>query len=542
MRRHTRKVQTNSIPRGNAKDSRGIVLDSFSFNGYVEPGDIVLTDAQARQMWRTNVWVKSVVRRIVADCTKIHPIIRPRDNKKASRSQKKRIKVVSDFFMNPNDNNESFTDIREKCLTDSLTIGRQAQELVYDNDMMSEMYALNASLVKIRSDVHGNIPKRRAYKMTSRRAANFGSTGADSRSVPQHVYFDRDEIIFLVKDPVSWSLYGHKPLDTLAHTISADILRGQYNANYFVNSGEAAGILSLEGMGKGELRRFKNYYKAQHQGVRNAHRTMAVNVPIKYVQTAISNKDMQFQEYGSELRSHIFAAYCMQPLIMGIVDGSTGKLNSEQQVQSYKDGALLPLLAKEAHAYTTQIVWEGFGFTDLEVVFPGLEILDAKTQAEIDRSDVMNGIITINEVRERRHLLPVPWGDSPMVVLPGGNQIDPNTGAIIPPSQQQAGGTAANNQPKPKPSGDKKPPKPAQKSVDEMKLWAVTSDFAKSEDLAALKNIVPQEDSLREAAIAHMVHEKMCKITSAKGVKNMAVALKRIDRFHKEAIRKAATL
>lgn len=538
MRRHTKRVRTANLPQGTVKDSRGIVLDSFSYNGYVEPNDIVLTDSQARQMWRTNVWVKSVVRRIVADCTKIQPIVRPRDNKTATRRQKKRIKIVQDFFMNPNDNNESFADIREKCLTDCLTIGRQAQELVYDQDMLSEIYALNASLIKIRSDIHGNIPKRRAYKMTTRRAAGFSGIGSGSQKVPQHVYFDRDEMIYLVKDPVSWSLYGHKPLDTLAHSISADILRGQYNANYFVNSGEAAGILSLEGMGKGELRRFRNYYRAQHQGVRNAHRTMAVNVPIKYVQTAISNRDMQFHEYGTELRSHIFAAYCMQPIIMGITEKAGGKTSAEQQIQSYKDGALLPLLAKEAHAYTTQIVHEGFGFTDLEVVFPGLDILDAKTQAEIDRSDVLNGIITINEVRERRHLQPVPWGDTPVAVLPGGNQIDPNTGRVIPPSQQQAAGTSANNQPKP--NNDKKP-KPAQKYIDELKIWAVTSDYNKQEDIESLKHMIPeeQEGGLRSTAIAHMVHEKLWKMTSKKGAKNMGTTLKRIDRFHKEAIREA---
>ncbi len=60
---------------------------------------------------------------------------------------------------------------------------------------------------------------------------------------------------------------------------------------------------------------------------------------------AMTNRDLQFSEYGTELRTKIFAAYNIAP-IMGIVDATTGKLNSGQQVELYKDGALRPTFKK----------------------------------------------------------------------------------------------------------------------------------------------------------------------------------------------------
>ena len=303
--------------------------------------------------------------------------------------------------------------------------------------------------------------------------AQFGPNGnTTGKSTP--VYFSRDEVIYMIYQPVSWSLYGHKTMDTIAQAVATDMLRDAYNSVFFTNNGEASGILSMEGLSRTELKRFKQYMQSQHKGALNAHRTMAVNVPVKWIQTAVTNRDMQFQEYGAELRGKIFAAYGMQPIIMGVLDGSTGRLNSEQQVQAYKDGAIQPILRKEAYAYTQEICWDGFGFNDLEIVFPAVDLLDAKTQADIDRLDASGAIITVNEIRARRKLPPVKWGDAPIMLLPGGGQINPDTGKIEMPNNPEGG-----KKPEKKPE-DKKPdkkPEPKKQYVanyaNDMKNWCI---------------------------------------------------------------------
>jgi HK97 family phage portal protein len=455
------------------KASRGFVTDFTGPGGYLTPNEIRLTDVQAMQFWKYNPWVNSTVDRIVADITKIQPVIRPRDNQVPTNRQKRRIKRVRTLLDNPNDNDESFGDIREKVLRDLLIIGRGSMEKVFDDDGngdLSELYALVTRNIKIRSDEKGNIPLIDAYKQ-ERRMTSTGFQDGVARGKDGPIYFDRDEVIYMVYKPVSWTLYGHKPLDTLANTVASDILRAQYNSVFFTNNGEASGILSAEGMSKTELKKLKQYFQARHKGASNAHRMLAMNVPVKFVQMAVTNRDMQFQEYGTELRQKIFAVYGMQPLIMGVLDSSTGRLNSEQQTQAYKDGALKPILRKESYYYTQHICWEGFGFTDLEIVFPDIDLQDAKTQSELDSKDTQAAILTINEVRGRRNLPPVPWGDRPVITLPGGGQID-EQGNLIAPSNQD--GSQGGKKPEKKP--EKKPAKEEKGLVSyfkDMREWCI---------------------------------------------------------------------
>jgi HK97 family phage portal protein len=429
------------------KASRSFIEDISGPQNYKNPTNIRLTDNQAWAFWEFNPILNSVVNRITADCTKVKPVVRVRGNHQPTDRQKRRIKRVENLLNNPNENVESFSDIREKTLRDMLVIGRGAIEKVFDDETeeLSELYSMVARNLKIRSDEFGNIPQRDAYKMERFRRSGIGSAGnADAGKQVQ--FFDLEEVIFLVYQPVSWSLYGHKPTDTLANTVASDIMRSMYNSVFFANNGEASGILSLDGLTKTELKKFKKYFQSFHKGAAQAHRTMAVNVPVNWVQMAVTNRDMQFQEYGTELRQRILAVYNMQPLIMGILDGSTGRLNSEQQVQSYKDGALFPILRKESYYYTQHICWDGFSYFDLEIVFPDVDLLDPKTQSDIDRQDVISNIITINEVRRRRLMPDVPWGDSPVNLDPGGGQIDPVTGEVdFPQKEGETGDSGTGN-------------------------------------------------------------------------------------------------
>jgi len=444
---------TVPFPQTVEKASRGFITDFSGPGGYTSVNDIHLTDSQAIQMWRHNPWLNATVNRIVADICKVPPVIRPRDNQIPTERQIRRINKVRALLDNPNDNDESFSDIREKILRDLLNIGRGAMEKVFADEGernagdLTELYAMVARNVKIRADEFGNIPFEKAYKMERSTSGNLNGT-QNSKTTTQ--YFNRDEVIFLVYQPVSWSLYGHKPMDTLANTVASDILRAMYNSVFFTNNGEASGILSVQGMSKTELKKLKQYFQARHKGASNAHRMLAVNVPVQWIQQAVTNRDMQFQEYGVELRQKIFAVYGMQPLVMGVLDSSTGRLNSEQQTQAYKDGALKPILRKESYYYTQEIIWDGFGYTDLEMVFPDVELLDTKTQSELDSADTQSAILTINEVRARRNLPPVKWGDSPIMLLPGGGQINPDTGKIEMPSNNEGDKKPTNNKPDPK--------------------------------------------------------------------------------------------
>jgi len=420
------------------KASSGASFDTMT-GDFVTPQFVKISDEDAYKFFHGNEWVNAVVNREIDDCTKIKPIITLIDKTKELKPRHKRMMEHWDnFVLRPNPNKESFAQIREKFIKDMLVVGRGVDEKVFDEyDVLKEVYALSARTMKIKTDSHGMIPDTKAFIQRNKKG--------------KEEYFDKKEIIWSIFRPESGTAYGEKPLDTLANAVATDILRAFYNSNFFTNSAEAGGILQLDGMSKTELKKFRQYWQTAHKGVSKAHRTVAVNVPIKWIQNTISNRDMEFTAYGKELRDKIFAVYSMQPFVMGVIDGTTGKLNSSEQNQVYKDSALKPILRKEAWAYTTEILHDGWGMNEFQVEFEGVDLADAVTQSEIDRMDTNSGVIVINEIRQRRGLQPVPWGDTPISTMPGGGQIDPNTGLLIPPSEQ------GNNNNDKKPKEDKKP-------------------------------------------------------------------------------------
>jgi HK97 family phage portal protein len=408
-----------------SKASRGFVENMTDGEAFAQPRFYRLTDLDAYNFFRFNEWFNACIIRIVKDCTKVKMFAVPKDDdKEISGRLKARIDKVNALFANPNDNKESFKQIRKKFLQDGLVFGRGSIEKVNNklNGEIQELYAQDASQVKMKVDKHGNMPEKNAYRL-------LGPNG-------EKVLFDKDEMILNVFYPDSKSIYGLKPADTLANALASDMLRETFNTNFFLNGAEASGILSLEGMSQKELKRFRQYYGTQHKGAGNAHKMLAVNTKMNYQTMAQTNRDMQFGEYGIELRNKIFAVLNMQPVIMGVVDASTGKLNSEQQVEAYKNGAIIPLLDDETYAYTKEVVEVGFGYDDVKVVYGSIDILDSKTQAEINQIDLANGVVVINDIRRRRNEPPVPWGDTPINTMPGGGQIDPDTGRLIPPSEQ----------------------------------------------------------------------------------------------------------
>ena len=411
---------------GSRKVSSGFI-EEYQNSGYYQPELITLDADTAYKLYRHNEIVNGVVNHIMLDVVKQKPkIVMVDQSKEMQPKHKAIIEKVQKTLMKPNPNKEPFMNIRKKFVKDLLVAGVGAQELVREkrSRMLEEVYALKASNVTVSSDKHGNLKDKKTYKLKS---PNSGDV----------VYYDKDEVLYATFRPVSGMLYGEKPLDALANTVASDILRAAYNTNFFVNGAESSGVLSLKDMNKRELEKFRQHWSKNHKGSGNAHKMIAVNVPIEWIRMAVTNRDMEFSEYGKELKEKIYSVYGMQPIVMGSVTSTTGKLNSQEQIELYKDNAIRPILELEAYHYTLEYLWEGYDAEDLKFAFEGIDLADIVTQAEIDRSDINSGILTINEVRSRRGLNPVPWGDTPVTTMPGGGQIDPETGKLVSPSDKE---------------------------------------------------------------------------------------------------------
>jgi len=407
-----------------------------------------LADDECYALFKSSEWVRAVVEKIIQSCTKFKLLVVPKD--KTKTVSKSRIAKVQRFFDDPNANKEGFFEIRKKVLLDLLVINRGAIEKVWNKSgtKLLDIYSYDASKIKVRAK-NGVLLNKGTYVVR-------GSDGKETT-------YNKNEMIFMVFCPSSSSWYGHKLMETLGDSVATDLLRSVYNSANFTNRGESSGILNLQGLNKTDMKRFRIDWESKHKGAANAHRLAVLNAQkVDYIKMALTNKDMEFSEYGREIMQKIFSVFGMMPYMMGVSFGAGAGIDPEKQIEVFRDGIIASLLAMEQYYYTNEIIKDGFGFDDLEVCFPEASLADKKKEAGVDDIDLKNGVIVINERRAKMQLPPVPWGDTPISLNPGGPQVDPNTGRLVPPNAQ---GEANGSKPEPKPA--KKPEQPKKSLVSE---------------------------------------------------------------------------
>ena len=145
---------------------------------------------------------------------------------------------------------------------------------------------------------------------------------------------------------------------------------------------------------------------------------------------AISQREMEFIEAQRYTKEEICGAYGVPPVLVGDLRQSTFN-NFQQAKASFWDETLIPELElieaeindslmpllSDPHPNPLPPAGEGEGGERLVARFDlsGVSSLreDAGARARRHLQLVQAGILTINEVRAKEGLEPVPWGDGP---------------------------------------------------------------------------------------------------------------------------------
>ena len=392
--------------------SKGEVLESLdNQEGYRKrTGDLTYTEMY--EFYRKNEWVRACVDLIVGTCAKVKiKVIPVKEEDEISDETKTQIEEVEGLFNNPNKKDESFEMIRRKVLKDILIYDAGALEIVYDGEKPAELFDLPGDRMRVSVDKNGYYNEKAFYLIP--RLKN-GEVWSEKNAVP----FSQEEVIYFMRNPRAGSVYGLSPIESLINSIEADLNASEYNSNFFLNNAEPSGIVNLKGIPKAELTRFKEQWKKDLKTYKNAHKIFITNIEkgVEWLKTSESAQDMQFMEYQKWLVQKILTVYQVKPFVLGLVDETTGKLNSLEQWNAFKESAIEPLLSLESYLYTTKIINAGFGYNDIKVEFESIDIKDETAEAEKAVKLVTAGIMTINEVRKKIFNLPdVSWGNQPFI-------------------------------------------------------------------------------------------------------------------------------
>ncbi len=403
-----------------ADDSKG-VLDTGFKNPDSAGADIlsrtmdgVSTDFML-QSYQINPWIRATVDKIIARVNVVDIFPKPLDlgsdaPKKATSGQAKKMEKIQTLFNRPNRDFETMDSIKSKLLKDLLIWDNAGMEIVFNGPDNVQLFC-NAAGRELFPNVDKNghfISEEQAYIQIQKKK--------------KVAAFTKQELMYFAKNRFSGRTRGFSPIESIALQISADLFADKYNIDFFSNNAKPNIAFLFENLGFGNgqnaIRRAKDWYLQEFQG--NPHLPLFMGAEkgaVKLQQLQISNKDMEFQAYTSWMLSKIMAVYGMQPFILGIISGTTGKLNSVEQTEQFKIDAVLPYLKLYTDTLNRVLIWgdDNFNFDDIFLVHDTLDLKDEAKTAETYQTYLKNGVITINQVRQELQMAPAPWGHIPYI-------------------------------------------------------------------------------------------------------------------------------
>lgn len=236
------------------------------------------------------------------------------------------------------------------------------------------------------------------------------------------IYFESNELIHFHEPGIRGEKWGKSLIDVLARHLTLEIYGLKFNKSVFENDGlDPSGILKYdtdidpEDI-EAELKRIEKDKIERPDG------TLILQGG-EFIRATNTNKEMQFLELNNMIRDTTLSVYGVPPAEAGVIEsGNLGGGTGESQDKTMKQNITGWLKLFEG-AHNKILGHNGF-----QEVFEFEEIdLENKLQrAQIEDTQVRNGILYINEVRSKYGKEPVDWGNLPMDYSKYGVTSNPN--------------------------------------------------------------------------------------------------------------------
>jgi len=317
----------------------------------------------------------------------------------------KRTADIKKVFTNPNKQNETFTQLMKKFILDILVLDIGAIEKVYDSSgNLSELYVLDSSTLKVEVDEHGAVQK---YTQV-----------LDLGDQKDNVEFSKEELLYIVWHPTTFTLYGMPILETLQNLVSGFLYSESYNIKYFENNATPRGILDLGVyIGEEEMDRFREYWRQEN--LQQPHRVMVLGGPIsgtperpnqvRWIPLAISPKDMEMMQYLTWITKMLLIAFGLTEQDIGMQASAAPATTHYLSSLAFKNRAILPLLTIISDFFTEHILNKELKHNDLQFEFvEEVTVQEKIQQAQYNQMRIMSQEASVDEVRAEQGKPPAP--------------------------------------------------------------------------------------------------------------------------------------
>ncbi len=315
------------------------------------------------------------------------------------------------------------------------THGEAFNEKVVDGDLVSELHPLAPS-------------KMRDVSLTDAGTVRYTFTDDGGRPVP----YGQDQICcfrWLTDD----GLRGLVPVELAEDAIGLSRACEIHGAAFFGNGARPGLVLKTphETIDQATRDEIRFTWMQQHQGPRKAHRPAVLTGGLEPAIVDGNNQESQFLETRRFQAEELCRVLGVPPHMVGILDRATFS-NIEQQGIGYYQQTVLGWAERFEAALTRDVLGEGMA-DEYELAFDVSRILrgDAAARMAYYHTGLVDGIFSVNEVREQEGMNSVEGGDQRFV------------GLNMQTLQQAAAASAAATQPTEPPpvAGDVLPAEPA---------------------------------------------------------------------------------
>jgi len=226
--------------------------------------------------------------------------------------------------------------------------------------------------------------------------------------------FEFNQIIHVKYPNPQSPLQGLSPLEASRMAINLLAYMGQYQLSLMANRARPDALLHTEqSVSPQEAERVRIEWKKKYGGIDKAGEMAVLGSGLTYQQLSLSPADLEYLKSREFTQGEIAAAYNVPPHKLGRM-GDVNKSSAHELEHSFQKDSISPRLWLRDMYLTDELIslYDPSLIVKSDNVIP----IDKEFMREQEDMDLKHGVITINDVRARRNMKPVPYGN--IIYLP----------------------------------------------------------------------------------------------------------------------------
>jgi HK97 family phage portal protein len=215
-----------------------------------------------------------------------------------------------------------------------------------------------------------------------------------------------------IKGPSPDGILGYDIVHLGREALGLSIAAERFGATFFSNGSQPGGVLTIPGGLTEQARKnLREALEARHQGSDRAHKWLIAENGATFNPIGVNPRDSQFNELRVHQIREVARFFKIPVAYLGDLERATYSNFEQMQLTYYTTGLRPWLVSIEQELDSKLIAPSERNIQHFEHVAEGFLRADTEKRAQFYTSMITNGIMSINEVRSRENLPPVPGGD-----------------------------------------------------------------------------------------------------------------------------------